>query len=212
MGKVIGKYKMAKHFVLAIKDESFGYRRDAESIAREAALDGLYVVRTSLPESELDAQGTVRAYKRLSAVERAFRSLKTVDLKVRPVFHYTAGRVRAHILLCMLAYYVEWHMRGWLKPLLFDDEDPDAAEAARASPVAPAKVSESAQRKAQSKRTANGLPIHSFQTLLADLATIARNRVVPRLPGAEPFTVVTRPTALQSEAFRLLGVRLKRTQ
>ena len=212
VGKVIGKYKMAKHFVLAIKDQSFGYRRDAESIAREAALDGLYVVRTSLPASELDAQGTVRAYKRLSAVERAFRSLKTVDLKVRPVFHYTAGRVRAHVLLCMLAYYVEWHMRGWLKPLLFDDEDPAAAEAARASPVAPAKVSESAQRKAQSKRTANGLPIHSFQTLLADLATIARNRVVPRLPGAEPFTVVTRPTALQSEAFRLLGVRLKRTQ
>ena len=212
VGKVIGKYKMAKHFVLDIKDESFGYRRDAESIAREAALDGLYVVRTSLPAAELDAQGTVRAYKRLSAVERAFRSLKTVDLKVRPVFHYTAGRVRAHVLLCMLAYYVKWHMRGWLKPLLFDDEDPDAAEAARASPVAPAKVSESAQRKAQSKRTANGLPIHSFQTLLADLATIARNRVVPRLPGAEPFTVVTRPTALQSEAFRLLGVRLKRTQ
>ena len=212
VGKVIGKYKMAKHFVLAIKDESFGYRRDAESIAREAALDGLYVVRTSLPESELDAQGTVRAYKRLSAVERAFRSLKTVDLKVRPVFHYTAGRVRAHVLLCMLAYYVEWHMRGWLKPLLFDDEDPAAAEAARASPVAPAKVSESAQAKARSKRTATGLPVHSFQTLLADLATIAKNRVVPRLAGAGPFNVVTRPTALQSEAFRLLGVRLKRTQ
>ena len=212
VGKVIGKYKMAKHFVLDIKDESFGYRRDAESIAREAALDGLYVVRTSLPAAELDAQGTVRAYKRLSAVERAFRSLKTVDLKVRPVFHYTAGRVRAHVLLCMLAYYVEWHMRGWLKPLLFDDEDPAAAEAARASPVAPAKVSESAQRKARSKRTANGLPVHSFQTLLADLATIAKNRVVPRLAGAGPFNVVTRPTALQSEAFRLLGVRLKRTQ
>ena len=212
VGKVIGKYKMAKHFALDIKDQSFGYRRDAESIAREAALDGLYVVRTSLPESELDAQGTVRAYKRLSAVERAFRSLKTVDLKVRPVFHYTAGRVRAHVLLCMLAYYVEWHMRGWLKPLLFDDEDPAAAEAARASPVAPAKVSESAQRKARSKRTAAGLPVHSFQTLLADLATIAKNRVVPRLAGAGPFNVVTRPTALQSEAFRLLGVRLKRTQ
>ena len=212
VGKVIGKYKMAKHFALDIKDQSFGYRRDAESIAREAALDGLYVVRTSLPASELDAQGTVRAYKRLSAVERAFRSLKTVDLKVRPVFHYTEGRVRAHILLCMLAYYVEWHMRGWLKPLLFDDEDPAAAEAARASVVAPAKVSESAQRKARSKRTANGLPVHSFQTLLADLATVAKNQVVPRLPGAQPFTVVTRPTALQSEAFRLLGVRLKRTQ
>ena len=212
VGKVIGKYKMAKHFVLDIKDKSFGYRRDAESIAREAALDGLYVVRTSLPASELDAEGTVRAYKRLSAVERAFRSLKTVDLKVRPVFHYTEGRVRAHVLLCTLAYYVEWHMRGWLKPLLFDDEDPDGAEAARASVVAPAKVSESARRKARSKRTANGLPAHSFQTLLADLATVVKNRVVPRLPGAEPFTVVTRPTALQSEAFRLLGVRLKRTQ
>ena len=212
VGKVIGKYKMAKHFVLDIKDQSFGYRRDAESIAREAALDGLYVVRTSLPASELDAEGTVRAYKRLSAVERAFRSLKTVDLKVRPVFHYTAERVRAHILLCTLAYYVEWHMRGWLKPLLFDDEDPAGAEAARASVVAPAKVSESARRKARSKRTANGLPAHSFQTLLADLATVVKNRVVPRLPGAEPFTVVTRPTAQQSEAFRLLGVRLKRTQ
>ena len=212
VGKVIGKYKMAKHFALDIKDQSFGYRRDAESIAREAALDGLYVVRTSLPASELDAQGTVRAYKRLSAVERAFRSLKTVDLKVRPVFHYTEGRVRAHVLLCTLAYYVEWHMRGWLKPLLFDDEDPAGAEAARASVVAPAKVSESARRKARSKRTANGLPVHSFQTLLADLATVAKNQVVPRLPGAQPFTVVTRPTALQSEAFRLLGVRLKRTQ
>ena len=212
VGKVIGQYKMAKHFVLAIRDDAFGYRRDAESIAREAALDGLYVVRTSLPESELDAEGTVRAYKRLSAVERAFRSLKTVDLKVRPVFHYTAGRVRAHVLLCMLAYYVEWHMRGWLKPLLFDDEEPHAAEAARASPVAPAKVSSSAQRKARSKRTVTGLPVHSFRTLLADLATVAKNQVVPRLPGAEPFTIVTRPTALQSEAFRLLGVRLKRTQ
>ena len=170
------------------------------------------MVRTSLPAAELDAQGTVRAYKRLSAVERAFRSLKTVDLKVRPVFHYTEGRVRAHILLCMLAYYVEWHMRGWLKPLLFDDEDPDGAEAARASPVAPAQVSESAKRKARSQRTAAGLPVHSFRTLLADLATVAKNQVVPRLPGAQPFTVVTRPTALQSEAFRLLGVRLKRTQ
>ena len=146
-------------------------------------------------------------------MERAFRSLKTVDLKVRPVFHYSGGEGGAPISCYgMLAYYVEWHMRGWLKPLLFDDEDPDAAEAARASPVAPAKVSESAQAKARSKRTAQGLPAHSFQTLLADLATVAKNQVVPRLPGAAPFPVVTRPTALQSEAFRLLGVRLNRTQ
>ena len=154
----------------------------------------------------------MRAYKRLSAVERAFRSLKTVDLKVRPVFHRTADRVRAHVLLCMLAYYVEWHMRARLKPLLFDDHDPAAAEAARTSIVAPAKVSEAAKEKARGKRTANGLPVHSFRTLLGDLATITRNRVVPRVSGAEPFEVLTRPTALQREAFKLLGVRLERSQ
>ena len=208
VGKVVGKYKMAKHFELKIGEESFGYRRKPESIAAEAALDGLYVVRTSLAETQLDAEATVRAYKRLSAVERAFRSLKTVDLKVRPVFHRTAERVRAHVLLCMLAYYVEWHMRERLKPLLFDDDDPAAAEAARTSIVAPAKVSESARDKARSKRTANGHPVHSFRSLLGDLATIAHNRVVPRVPGAEPFEILTRPTALQREAFKLLGVRL----
>ena len=211
-GKVVGKYKMAKHFDLAIEDDAFGYRRKPESIAAEAALDGLYVVRTSLPAGELDAEGTVRAYKRLSAVERAFRSLKTVDLKVRPVFHRTADRVRAHVFLCMLAYYVEWHMRARLKPLLFDDHDPAAAEAARTSIVAPARVSDAAKEKARGKRTANGLPVHSFRTLLGDLATIAKNHVVPRLPGAEPFEVLTRPTALQREAFKLLGVRLSCSQ
>lgn len=212
VGQAIGRYKMAKHFELEIRDDSFGYRRNEASIAREAVLDGLYVIRTSLGEAELDAPGTVRAYKRLSAVERAFRSLKTVDLKVRPVFHYTASRVRAHIFLCMLAYYVEWHMRQWLRPLLFDDEDPAGAEAARASVVAPAKVSRPAQAKAQSKRTTSGLTVHSFRTLLADLATVVKNHMLPRLPGAAPFTVVTRPTALQAEAFRLLAVRLTRTQ
>ena len=208
VGKVVGKYKMAKHFELEIEEDSFGYRRTPESIAAEAALDGLYVVRTSLAETQLDAEATVRAYKRLSAVERAFRSLKTVDLKVRPVFHRTAERVRAHVLLCMLAYYVEWHMRQRLRPLLFDDHDPAAAEAARMSVVAPAKVSDAAREKARSKRTANGLPVHSLRTLLGDLATIAKNRVVPRVPGAEPFEILTRPTALQREAFKLLGVRL----
>ena len=207
VGKVVGKYKMAKHFDLDIEDDAFGYRRKPESIAAEAALDGLYVVRTSLAETRLDAEGAVRAYKRLSAVERAFRSLKTVDLKVRPVFHRTADRVRAHVLLCMLAYYVEWHMRARLKPLLFDDHDPGAAEAARTSIVAPAQVSDAAKEKARGKRTANGHPVHSFRTLLGDLATIAKNRVVPRLPGAGPFEVLTRPTALQREAFKLLGVR-----
>ena len=165
-------------------------------------------MRTSLTAAELDAEGTVRAYKRLSAVERAFRSLKTVDLKVRPIFHHAANRVRAHVFLCMLAYYVEWHMRQRLKPLLFDDDDAAAAEAARSSVVAPAAVSESAREKARSKRTADGLPVHSFRTLLGDLATVAKNRVVPKLSGSEPFETITRPTKLQRQALALLGVRL----
>ena len=169
-------------------------------------------VRTSLPESELDAPGTVSAYKSLSQVERTFRSFKTVDLKVRPIFHYTPDRVRAQVLLCMLAYYVEWHMRQALAPLLFDDDDRAGAEAARTSVVAPAQVSPRAQDKARRKRTATGWPVHSFRTLLNDLATLARNRIAPRLPGAEPLNVLTRPTALQREAFRLLGVRLESTQ
>ena len=208
VGKSIGKYKMAKHFELDIADHSFGYRRNASSIAREAALDGLYIVRTSLTAAELDAEGTVRAYKRLSTVERAFRSLKTVDLKVRPIFHHAANRVRAHVFLCMLAYYVEWHMRQRLKPLLFDDDDAAAAEAARPSIVAPAEVSASAKDKARSKHTADGLPVHSFRTLLGDLATVAKNRVVPNIPGSEPFETITRPTKLQRQALALLGVRL----
>ncbi len=135
------------------------------------------------------------------------RSLKSVDLKVRPVFHRTAERVRAHVLLCVLAHYVEWHMRRRLAPLLFDDEDP--AGAARTSVVAPARVSESARRKARRKRTDDGRPVHSFRTLLGDLATVTKNRVAPRLPGAEPFDLLARPTEPQREAFRLLGVRLQ---
>ena len=213
VGKVIGRYKMAKHFEWSIDEkEGFTYRRNASSIAAEAALDGLYVVRTSVPEATLDAPGTVRAYKRLSTVERAFRSLKTVDLKVRPVFHRSAERVRAHVLLCMLAYYVEWHMRQRLSPMLFDDEDREVAEAARTSIVAPAQVSDTAQAKARTKRTAEGDPVQSFRTLLADLATVTRNTVAPRLPGAEPFEVITRPTPLQDKALKLLGVRLSCSQ
>ena len=212
VGKVIGKYKMAKHFELDITDSAFAWRRNTEAIAAEAALDGLYIVRTSVPAAELDAEQTVRAYKGLSAVERAFRSLKTVDLKVRPIYHYAASRVRAHVLLCMLAYYVEWHMRQRLKPLLFDDEDPEEAQAARPSVVARAEVSPGAQDKARSKRTASGESVHSFRTLLDNLATITKNRVVAPLAGAEPFDLITRPTAQQRKAFKLLGVRLERTQ
>ena len=229
VGKVIGKYKMAKHFELDITEPAFTWRRDAEAIAAEAALDGLYIVRTSVSATELDAEHTVRAYKGMSVVERAFRSLKTVDLKVRPIYHYAAPRVRAHVFLCTLAYYVaglirlcgalhrrsnsiEWHMRQRLKPLLFDDEEPEVAEAARASAVAPAEVSPSAQDKARRKRTASGESVHSFPTLLDDLATIAKNCVVAPLANPEPFDLITRPTALQRKAFKLLGVRLERTQ
>ena len=212
VGKVIAKYKMAKHFELDITETSLSYRRNADAIAAEAALDGLYIVRTSVSAADLDAEQTVRAYKGLSVVERAFRSLKTVDLKVRPIYHYAASRVRAHVLLCMLAYYVEWHMRQRLKALLFDDEEPEVAEAARPSVVAPAEASPSAQDKARSKRTASGESVQSFRTLLDNLATITKNRVVAPLAGAESFDLITRPTALQRRAFKLLGVRLERTQ
>ena len=208
VGKVIGKYKMTKHFELDITETAFAYHRKADAIA----LDGLYIVRTSVPATELDAEHTVRAYKGLSVVERAFRSLETVDLKVRPIYHYAGARVRAHVFLCMLAYHVEWHMRQRLKPLLFDDEEPDVAEAARPSVVAPGEVSPSAQDKARRKRTASGERVHSFRTLLDDLATVANNRVVAPLADAKPFDLITRPTALQRKAFKLLGVRLERTQ
>ena len=210
VGRVIDKYKMAKHFHLDIADPSFRYSRYTESIAREAALDGLYIVRTSLSESDLDAPAAVGAYKSLSRVERAFRSLKTVDLKVRPVHHHAPDRVRAHVLLCMLAYYVEWHMRRRLAPLLFDDHDPAGAQ--RTSVVAPAKTSPAAQNKARTKRTEDGFPVHSFRSLIDDLATITKNRVLPRLLGAQPFDLLTRPTSLQSQAFNLLGVRIDCSQ
>lgn len=208
VGKVINRYKMAKHIELHITDDAFSYARKPDAIAQESALDGLYIVRTSLPATKLSAQDTVSAYKRLRVVERAFRSLKTVDLKVRPVFHYAADRVRAHVLLCMLAYYVEWHLRERLKPLLFDDDDTEAAKALRTSVVAPAEVSPSAKDKAKHKRTADGWPVHSLHTLLDDLATISKNRVTSSIPGSEPFELITRPTALQEHIIKLLGVRL----
>ena len=209
VGRVLNKYKMAKHFVLTITEEHFGYRRDEARIAREAALDGLYVIRTSVSAEVLDAEATVHTYKGLSKVERAFRSFKSVDLKVRPIYHHLAGRVRAHVFLCMLAYYVEWHMRAALAPMLFDDDDPRGGEAQRASVVAPAQRSDSARAKAASKRTADGQPVHSFQSLLGDLATIVKNRVLPKAcDGRQPFDLVTRPTALQQRALELLEVRL----
>ena len=208
VGKVLDRFKVGKHFRIEITDRSFGYARNEQKIAAEAALDGFYVVRSSLPQGTLAPAQLVGAYKGLSKAERAFRSLKTVDLHVRPIHHHLGDRVRAHVLLCMLAYYVEWHMRQAWAPILFDDDDPAAGAALRESPVAPAKRSPRAKRKAAQKRTEQDEPVHSFQTLLADLATIAKNRIQANLPGAEPFEKITRPTALQQRALSLLGVPL----
>lgn len=209
VGKVCNRFKMAKHFSLDIADEHFSFQRKPDSIAAEAALDGLYVVRTSVTAESLTSNETVQAYKSLSQVEQAFRSYKTVDLKIRPIYHHLETRVKAHVFLCMLAYYVEWHMRQALAPLLFDDDDKDGAQAQRASVVAPAQRSESATAKARTKRTADGSPVHSFQTLLADLATIVTNRVQPNLPGKKvTFDKVTQPTPMQQKALDLLGVTL----
>ena len=205
--RALRRYKVGKHFDTTVTEDGFRYTRNEGRIAEEAALDGIYVIRTNVPADELPAEEAVRSYKSLSRVERAFRSYKTVDLKVRPVHHRLEGRVRAHVFLCMLAYHVEWHMRRALAPLLFDDDDPAAAEAARASPVARARPSPAARAKAGTKRTPRGLPVHSFQTLLADLATLTRNRVQPAARGAVAADVLTSPTPLQAEAFRLLGVR-----
>ena len=203
VGAVLGRYKVGKHFRIEITPTSFSYTRDDARIAQEAALDGLYVIRTNVPAEQLSAPETVRAYKRLSATERAFRSFKTVDLHVRPIYHHLADRVRAHVFLCFLAYYVEWHMRQALAPILFDDEDPAAGEAQRTSVVAPAQRSPGAQRKAQRLCTEDGTAVHSFATLLQDLATVAKNRV--RLGGVE-VDIVTTPTPLQQQAFDLLNV------
>jgi hypothetical protein len=186
IGAVIDQHSMAKHFVLDIGEASFRFARKTAQIAQEAALDGLYVVRTSLPAAALDDAATVKTYKSLSLVERALRCLKTVDLQVRPVYHWLAERVRAHVFLCMLAYYLEWHMRQRLAPMLYDDTDKDAAEALRASVVAKAERSPAAVAKQTTGRTQDGLPVHSFQTLLGDLATLTRIPWSPPLPPSSP--------------------------
>ena len=205
--RALRSHKVGKHFTTTATEDGFSYERDEEKIAAEAALDGIYVIRTNVSAEEIAAADAVRAYKSLSRVERAFRSFKGVDLKVRPVHHRLEKRVRAHVFLCMLAYHVEWHMRRALAPLLFDDDDPAAAEAARASPVAPARRSKAARAKAGRKRTPDGLPVHSFQSMLRDLATLTRNRVRPAVPGAMTADILARPTPLQDQAFRLLGLR-----
>lgn len=204
LGRVINQYKVAKHFELAIGENSFTFARKHEGIAAEAALDGLYIIRTSVSAAHMDAPQCVRNYKALANVERAFRSLKTIDLKVRPIHHRTADRVRAHILLCMLAYYVEWHMREAWAPLMFADTDQQAK--LTRDPVAPAKRSKAALAKVARHTLDDGTPVHSFATLVAELAAIVRNTCrTPEVgPHAPTFEVLTTPTAKQQRAFELL--------
>ena len=212
VGRVIERFHMGKHIELSITDDAFSWCRREETIAQEAALDGLYVIRTSVPAAQLDAAQAVAAYKSLSHVERAFRSIKTVDLQVRPVFHYSAHRVRAHVFLCMLGYYVEWHMRERLKPMLFDDEFLDEASASRPSPVTKAVRSAHAKAKDKTKHADDGLPLHSFRTLLQDLATLAYSITHTTVSPEAKIVITTRPTPLQTKAFTLLGLNPACTQ
>lgn len=202
VGRVLGRFKMAKHFRYEITDAAFRFERDPERIEDEAALDGIYVIRTTEPKEQMTAEAAVEAYKNLSQVERAFRSTKT-DLDVRPLHHHTEPRVRAHVFLCMLAYYVEWHLRRSLAPLLFQDHDRAAAAGERASVVAKAEISPAARQKKARRKTEDGLPVHSFRTLLADLATATRARV---RVGEHVFHKLAELTPLQERAFQLLEV------
>jgi hypothetical protein len=202
-GKVVNQYKVAKHFELAIGDNSFTFERKREAIAAEAALDGLYLLRTNVGSDTLDTAAVVHAYKNLVHVERDFRSLKTVDLDLRPVHHHTEPRGRAHVLLCALAAYLTWHLRAALAPLTFTDEHPPE----RPDPVTPAHRSPAAAAKAATKRTTDGLEARSFRDLLDHLATLTRNTVAVTVAGhTTRFEQLTVPTRTQQRAFQLLGV------
>jgi len=204
VGKVVNKYKMAKHFDLAIQDSSFAFSRKEACIAAEAALDGIYVIRASA-HADLTAEDTVRAYKKLADVEQAFRCIKTVDLKVQPIGHHLEDRVRAHIFVCMLAYYVEWHMRRALAPMLFEEENLGIERAER-DPVAPAKKSAAVSDKVHRRRDRDGNPLHSFRSLLDDLSSLRHDLCrYTDLPERVPFTKMTLSTPVQRRAFELLG-------
>ena len=206
VGKVIDRYKMGKHFTVTIGEGTFSYGRNEMKIDQEAALDGIYVIRTSEPIERLSAEDTVRSYKNLTQVERAFRSLKGINLLIRPIWHHTEDHVRSHIFLCMLAYYVEWHMRKELAPLLFDDEELDEDRKSR-DPVKPAKPSISAKQKKALKLTPEGFVVQSFDTLLEELATRCRNRCRIRSDSKEPpFYQITEMNPLQKQASQLLGL------
>jgi hypothetical protein len=209
LGRVINRYKVAKHFHLEIQDDGFQYQREEEKIRMEASLDGIYVIRSDLSEKRASSDELVSTYKNLSNVERAFRCMKTIDLKIRPIFHYKAERVRAHVFLCMLAYYVEWHMRRELAPLLFEDTDKQAARALRSCAADKAQRSESARAKAATKRNEDGDPVGNFKDLLANLATCTRNRIRPCAGTRDVFQMTTLPTAIQARAFELLGLTFK---
>jgi hypothetical protein len=203
--RVLRRRKVAKHFTVDIGDDRFSHARNHDSITAEAALDGIYVLRTSVPQDGLQASQVVASYKALAHVERAFRVFNT-DLDIRPIRHRTEQRVRAHVFLRMLSYYITWHMQARLAPMLFTDDDKHAAEAARTSPVAPATRSPRALAKAATKRTAGNLPVHSFSSMLADLATICLNHIQPADPALPAFRLVTTPTPIQRRALDLLAV------
>lgn len=211
VGAIMDRWKMAKHFLLTITDEAFTYQRDEEKIAREAALDGLYVIRTSVPEATLSASATVLAYKGLSKVERAFRTMKTMDLRVRPIYHHLEGRVKAHLFLCQLAYLVEWRMRELLKPLLNDDEDLDGAMAERQSAVQPAQTSKAGKRKKSRQETDGKLPVSCFRGLIHRLGTQCLNLLQYEDESPDHW-VLTKATRLQEQAYHLLGVEPKCSQ
>jgi len=206
VGAVLGRHRMAKHFDIEIADDRFAFRRREAEIAAATARDGIYVIRTNLPADAMGDPQIVASYKSLSQVERAFRSIKTVDLEIRPIYHWLEDRVRAHVLLCMLAYHVEWHMRRAFGPMLYEDDEKEALLAERSSPVARAPRSLTARAKEASHRTPDGLPVHSFQSLIADLGTLCLNTVVTALSPNYEITIATRPTPIQAKAFELLGV------
>ena len=203
--RVLRRRKVAKHFTVQVTDDSLSYTRDQDSITAEAKLDGIYVLRTSVQAGDLDSPEVISSYKALAQVERAFRAFNT-DLDIRPIRHHTEDRVRAHVFLRMLSYYISWHMQARLAPILFTDDDKPAAQAARTSPVAPAARSPRAVAKAATKQTPDDLPVHSLATLLSDLGTICLNTIAPADPALPGFRLVTTPTALQRQAFELLGV------
>jgi transposase len=204
VGKVVNKYKVSKHFALTIEDTGLEFKRLKSRIAAEAALDGLHVIRTNVPRKQMTSADTVRSYKEPAKVERAFRPMKTIDLHIRPIHHRLEGRVRAHIFLCMLAYYVEWHMREAWRELMFADEDLEHKK--HRDPVVAAERSEAALNKVATRRLKDSSPLHSFRTLLDELSTIVRNTCEPRLAhkAGTNFQMTTMPNPAQNRALQVL--------